>query len=184
MPDGKSTTAPALLQGALGVTEFVNADDIARGLSAFNVEGATLAAGRVMLARLRELARQRISFAFETTLAGRSFARWLEDPKRDGYAVHILFLWLPSAEFAIDRVAARVRLGGHSIPVETVRRRYHAGLRNFFDLYHAVASDWRVYDSSGGAPRLIAARLDFQGIDVYDQDIWARVVAQGAQDEG
>jgi predicted ABC-type ATPase len=181
---GKSTTAPALLQGALGVTEFVNADDIARGLSAFNVEGAALAAGRVMLARLRELARQRISFAFETTLASRSFARWLEELKRNGYSVHILFLWLPSAEFAIDRVATRVRLGGHSIPIETVRRRYHAGVRNFFDLYQAVASDWRVYDSSGGAPRLIAARLDFQVIDVYDQDVWARVVAQGAQDEG
>jgi predicted ABC-type ATPase len=111
---GKSTTAPALLQGALGVTEFVNADDIARGLSAFNVEGAALAAGRVMLARLRELARQRISFAFETTLASRSFAGWLADLKRNGYSVHIVFLWLPSAEFAVLRVADRVRMGGHS----------------------------------------------------------------------
>lgn len=181
---GKSTTAPALLQGALGVTEFVNADDIARGLSAFNVEGAALAAGRVMLARLRELAHQRISFAFETTLASRSFAPWLANLKREGYTVHILFLWLPSPEFAIDRVAARVRQGGHSIAVEIVRRRYHAGVRNFFDLYQAVASDWRVYDSSGGPPRLIAARLDFERIDVYDQDVWTKFVQQGARDEG
>lgn len=85
---GKSTTAPALLQGALGVTEFVDADVIAGGLSAFNAEGAAIAAGRVMLARLKTLARQRVSFAFETTLASRSFAPWLAELKATGYAVH------------------------------------------------------------------------------------------------
>ena len=131
---GKSTAAPALLQGTLGVTEFVNADDIARGLSAFNAERAALPAGRVMLARLHELARRRMSFAFETTLASRSFAPWLTGLKRDGYSIHMLFLWLPSADFALDRVADRVRMGGHSVPAETVRRRYRAGIRNFFNL--------------------------------------------------
>ena len=89
---GKSTAAPALLQGALGVTEFVNADAIARGLSAFDAERAALPAGRVMLRRLRDLARQRVSFAFETTLASRSFAPWLAELKRDGYSIHIVFL--------------------------------------------------------------------------------------------
>lgn len=91
---GKSTTAPALLLGTLGVPEFVNADVIAGGLSAFNTEGAAIAAGRVMLARLKTLATQRVSFAFETTLASRSFAPWLSGLKQSGYAVHILFLWL------------------------------------------------------------------------------------------
>jgi predicted ABC-type ATPase len=159
---GKSTAAPALLKGALGVTEFVDADVIARGLSAFNVESAALAAGRVMLARLGELARHHVSFAFETTLASRSFAPRLEALKRDGYAVHVLFLWLPSAEFAIERVADRVRMGGHSVPAETIRRRYRAGLRNFFRLYQRLASTWRVFDSSAYAPKLIAERLDIQ----------------------
>jgi predicted ABC-type ATPase len=181
---GKSTAAPALLQGALGVTEFVNADDIARGLSAFNSERAALPAGRIMIARLRELARQRISFAFETTLASRSFAPWVAQLKRDGYSIQILFLWLPSADFAIDRVADRVRMGGHSVPADTVRRRYRAGIRNFFGLYEKVASTWRVYDNSGDAPRLIAERLDIQATRVYDQDLWASVVRQGAQHEG
>jgi predicted ABC-type ATPase len=181
---GKSTVAPALLQGTLGVTEFVNADDIARGLSAFNAERAALPAGRVMLARLHELARRRMSFAFETTLASRSFAPWLTSLKRDGYSIHIVFLWLPSADFAIDRVADRVRMGGHSVPAETVRRRYRAGIRNFFNRYEHLASTWRVYDNSGDVPRLIAARLDFHEIDVYDGDVWATIVQQGAQDEG
>ena len=181
---GKSTVAPALLQGTLGVTEFVNADDIARGLSAFNAERAALPAGRVMIERLRELARQRVSFAFETTLASRSFAPWLDRLKRDGYSTHMLFLWLPSADFAIDRVADRVRMGGHSVPAETVLRRYRAGIRNFFNLYERLASTWRVYDNSGDVPRLIAARLDFHEIDVYDGDVWTTIVQQGAQDEG
>ena len=104
---GKSTAASSLLQGTLGVDEFVNADDIARELSPGDVDRVAIAAGRVMLTRLRQLAGKRVSFAFETTLASRSFAPWIEDLRRDGYSVHILFLWLPSAEFAIERVAHR-----------------------------------------------------------------------------
>jgi len=120
---GKSTVAPALLHGTLAVDEFVNADVIASGLSAFDPESAAIAAGRVMLARLHELAEQRESFAFETTLASRTFAPWLRDLRASGYQIHLLFLWLPSAEFALDRVADRVRAGGHNVPAETVRRR-------------------------------------------------------------
>jgi predicted ABC-type ATPase len=112
---GKSTVAPALLQGALAVNEFVNADVIARGLSAFDPESAAIAAGRVMLTRIRELAEQRVNFAFETTLASRSFAPWLRELRASGYEIHILFLWLPSADFALDRVAERVRAGGHDV---------------------------------------------------------------------
>jgi len=128
---GKSTTAPLLLQGALGVTEFVNADEIARGLSGFNPQGAAIAAGRVMLARIRDLGAQRVSFAFETTLASRSFAPWLKKLTRSGYAVHLVFLWLPSDDLALARVADRVRRGGHDVPAPTVRRRYRSGIRNF-----------------------------------------------------
>jgi len=167
----------------LGVSEFVNADDIARGLSGFNVEGAALAAGRVMLARLRELARQRISFAFETTLASRSFAPWLSTMKRDGYSIDIVFLWLPSADHAVDRVADRVRMGGHSVPVETIRRRYVSGVRNFFKLYEPLVSTWRVFDNSDDAPRLIAERVDLKTVRVYDQDVWASIVRQGGHNE-
>jgi predicted ABC-type ATPase len=172
---GKSTVAPALLQGALGVTEFVNADQIARGLSAFNPEGAAIAAGRVMLARLRELSQQHVSFAFETTLASRSTAVWLDELTASGYAAHLVFLWLPSADFALQRVRDRVRSGGHNVPEETVRRRYAKGIQNFFDLYQDRVETWRVYDASGVEPRMAAARLNKHEVKVYDETIWALI---------
>lgn len=175
---GKSTAAPALLHGTLAVNEFVNADVIARGLSAFDPDSAALAAGRVMLARLRELAEQRVSFAFETTLASRSFAPWLRVLGTSGYAVHFFFLWLPSADFAVQRVADRVRAGGHNVPEETVRRRYRTGLRNFSRLYEPMASTWRLYDASGPEPRLVADRLESQPLRVYDEAVWGVVRSQ------
>lgn len=126
---GKSTTAPALLQGTLGVTEFVNADVIAQGLSAFNPERAAFHAGRIMLERLQQLADEHGNFAFETTLASRTFAHWIKELKNAGYAFHLFFLWLPAAEFAIARVAERVKMGGHNVPEDAITRRYHAGLK-------------------------------------------------------
>ena len=95
-----------------------------------------------------------------------------------------MYLWLPSAEFAIDRVADRVRMDGHSVPAEIVRRRYAAGIRNFFDLYEPLASTWHVYDNSGDAPRRIAERLDIQTTRAYDERVWALIVRQGAHHEG
>jgi predicted ABC-type ATPase len=178
---GKSTAASTLLHGTLAVNEFVNADVIARGLSAFDPDGAALAAGRVMLARLRELAEQRVSFAFETTLASRTFAPWLRDLRASGYDVQLVFLWLSSADLAIERVADRVRSGGHNVPEETVRRRYRAGLPNFFNLYEPLASAWRLYDTSSAAPRLVAQGLESQPIGVYDEDVWAIVKRRGTE---
>ena len=176
---GKSTAAPALLHGTLAVDEFVNADVIAHRLSASDPYSVAIAAGRVMLARLSELAERRISFAFETTLASRTLAPRLRDLRASGYQIHLLFLWLPSADFAIERVADRVRAGGHDVPAETVRRRYHSGLRNLFDLYEPLVSSWGLYDSSGPEPRLIAERLETLALKVYDDGIWAAVKPQG-----
>jgi predicted ABC-type ATPase len=174
---GKSTTAPALLQGALGVTEFVNADVIAQGLSAFNPERAAFHAGRVMLERLQQLAGVREDFAFETTLASRTFAHWIESLKQTGYAFHLLFLWLPSPEFAIARVAERVRMGGHNVPQETIERRYHAGLKNFFRLYRPLADSWFFYDNSQGTRPLLLAKEEKQaGIQVNNKIIWEQIV--------
>jgi len=175
---GKSTVAPALLHGALAVNEFVNADVIASGLSAFDPESAAIAAGRVMLSRIRELASQRVNFAFETTLASRTFAPWLRQLVTSGYSAHLVFLWLPSADFAVDRVAERVRTGGHNVPPETVRRRYAAGLRNFFQLYQPLVSGWVLYDSSGPVPRPVAEGLASHPPTVYDRDVWAAAQEQ------
>ena len=178
---GKSTAAPELLQGELAVTEFVNADVIARGLSAFDPDRAAMAAGRVMLARLDELARQRESFAFETTLASRTFAPWLRDLRASGYAVHLFFLWLSSADLAVERVADRVRSGGHDVPADTIRRRYRAGVRNLFSLYQPIVTTWAVYDCSGLKSQLIAEGLESAPLKVYDRKVWATVQQRGTE---
>ncbi len=145
---GKSTSAPDLLQGGLGVDEFINADVIAHGLSAFRPEKAAIKAGRVMLSRLNELASQKLNFAFETTLAAKSFVSRLTELKSAGYYFSLCFFWLESPELAVDRVAARVASGGHNIPEDVIIRRYEAGLFNFFRFYMALADHWRFYDNS------------------------------------
>lgn len=170
---GKSTTAPALLKGTLGVTEFVNADIIAQGLSAFKPEGASFRAGRVMLERIHYLANERVDFAFETTLASRSFASWLANLKKTGYIFHLVFLWLPSQEFAIARVAERVRMGGHNVPEEIIRRRYAKGISNFFRLYRPLADTWRLYNNSDpSGPRLVSSGEANAEEKVFEQEIW------------
>ncbi|MDG3002484.1 zeta toxin family protein [Paludisphaera mucosa] len=145
---GKSTAAPALLRGRLAVADFVNADEIARGLSAFAPESMAVQAGRIMLARLKHLAAARADFAFETTLATRSFAPWLRSLTATGYEFQLIFLWLPSADLAVARVADRVLQGGHHVPEEVVRRRHAAGLRNFQELYRPLATNWHIYDNT------------------------------------
>jgi predicted ABC-type ATPase len=145
---GKSTLAPFLLRDKLGLLEYVNADTIAQGLSAFQPERAAMEAGRVMLKRLRDLARQEASFAFETTLATRSYAPWLKELRGQGYRMQLIFLWLRSPEMAVQRVEDRAVSGGHRIPAETIRRRYVKGVRNFFSLYRPLAESWGVYDNS------------------------------------
>ena len=139
---GKSTAASRLLQEALTGSEFVNADPIAAGLSAFRPDSVAIGAGRVMLARLKALARARADFAFETTLASRSFAPWLTRLRASGYRVHLAFLSLPAADLAVARVAERVSQGGHDVPEGVMQRRFEAGLGNFVAVYQRIADTW------------------------------------------
>jgi predicted ABC-type ATPase len=170
---GKSTLAPFLLRDTFGLLEFVNADTISAGLSAFNSEAVALDAGRVMLIRLRELAESKQSFAFESTLATRSYARWLTLLAQEGYEFDLLFLWLNTAELAIQRVAERVRNGGHSVKDEIVRRRYDRGLDNLFELYLPLAKTWAVYDNSDvGSPLLIASGGKLRASTVVQPELW------------
>jgi predicted ABC-type ATPase len=155
------------------VNEFVNADTIAQGLSAYRPESASLAAGRVMLVRLRHLARARQDFAFETTLAGRGHARWVESLRSGGYRAHLIFLWLPSPELAVARVAERVRQGGHDVPEDVVRRRFAAGLKNLVACYLDVVDSWQVCDNSSLAgPRLIASQGAGVPAEIVDAAAW------------
>jgi predicted ABC-type ATPase len=173
---GKSTTAPMLLKGTLGVTEFVNADVIAQGLSAFQPESAAFHAGRVMLERLHYLANERVDFAFETTLASRSFAPWIAKLKQSGYTFHLVFLWLPNPDFAVARVAERVRMGGHDVPEETIRRRYNKGIENFFRLYRPLSVTWRIYDNSEPSwPRIVADGRGDANETIYDPKTWSLI---------
>jgi predicted ABC-type ATPase len=173
---GKSTLAPVLLQSTLSVTELVNADVIARGLSGFAPERVAMTAGRLMLRRLRELAAERASFAFETTLASRSFAPWIRHVVETGYEFHLLFLWLPSAKFAVQRVADRVRMGGHGVATDVVRRRYRVGLSNFFKIYRPLATTWHLYDNSRGpSPELIASGVAPETVTVRDRTLWEHI---------
>lgn len=170
---GKSTSAPYLLKDALAVEEFVNADTIAQGLSAYRPETAALAAGRAMLERLRGLASARRDFAFETTLSGRSYVRWLADLRSVGYRTHLVFLSLPSPELAIARVADRVRRGGHHVPDEVVRRRFVAGVRNLFTVYMDAIDAWTIYDNADVvSPRLVASRAVDASTIIADATAW------------
>lgn len=172
---GKSTLAPSLLRDTFGLLEFVNADSIAFGLSAFRPEGAAVEAGRVMLGRLRELSAARASFAFETTLSTRSYAPWIAGLKKRGYNFHMIFLWLRSPELAVQRVRDRAAAGGHDVPAPGVRRRYAQGVRNFFSLYRPLADSWTVYDNSGpdGMKRVAAGAIS-AAADVSDEVPWRR----------
>jgi predicted ABC-type ATPase len=170
---GKSTLAPYLLRDHLGVADYVNADVIATGLSAYAPESVAFAAGRIMLTRLRELAETGQSFAFESTLATRSYTRWLRKLISSGYSFQLVFLWLQSPELAVERVRERVRRGGHDIPQDVVVRRYHRGQRNFLRLYSPLAAGWSVLDnSSESGPTLIATGSSGDVVDVAQPDLW------------
>lgn len=180
---GKSTSAARLLRGSLRVEEFVNADTLAQGLSAFRPEDAALEAGRIMLKRLDYLESQRRSFAFESTLSSHTLARRLARLKEHAFGVHIVFLWLPTVDLALARVAERVRAGGHDVPADAVKRRFVRGRHNFFTLCRPLADTWRLYDASSIAgPRLVATGNGDRPPRIRDAQTW-REAAQGYEDE-
>jgi predicted ABC-type ATPase len=180
---GKTTASRALLADTLKVMTFVNADAIAKGLSGFSPEEVAVEAGRVMLERLRVLAEQRSDFAFETTLAARTYAKWLRDLNAAGYSTHLFYFWVRDADFAVARVAARVQAGGHHVPPETVRQRYGRSIRNLFELYISHLTTWKVYDNTAGDYRLIAEGGTGWSGFAYDETTW-KLIRMGASDVG
>jgi len=176
---GKSTLAAEIVGRTFGVSEFVNADVIARGLSGFSPAAVALQAGRIMLERLEALAAAGQDFSFETTLASRSFAPKLEAWQAQGYEFQLVFLWLSDAGLAEARVRRRVERGGHDIPADVVRRRYERGLRNLFDLYLPIADGWRLLDNSGpGTAVHIAVGHPGRPVEVLETGIWQHLQGQ------
>jgi predicted ABC-type ATPase len=169
---GKTTASRALLADTLRLMTFVNADVIAQGLSGFDVDAAAYEASRIMLERLRSLAAQRADFAFETTLSGRTYVSWLRDLVASGYTTHLFYFWVRDAEFAIARVAARVKAGGHDVPDDTVRQRYGRSISNLFNLYMPHLTTWKVFDNTQSDYRLVAeGGAGWSGF-VYDEAKW------------
>ncbi|MCK5070985.1 MAG: zeta toxin family protein [Desulfocapsa sp.] len=153
---GKTTFAREFLVREAGCPVFVNADLIAAGLSPFQPEQAAFRAGRLMLAEIKDYVQKGESFAFETTLSGRHYARKIREWRSLGYRVKLIFLRLASEEIALDRVRNRVVQGGHNIEQEVIRRRFRKGLINFKELYRDLVNAWVEYDNSGETPKVIA----------------------------
>lgn len=155
--------------------EYVNADSIALGLATFAPESVAFEAGRIMLKRLNDLARRRVNFAFETTLASRSYAGWLDTLRHTGYEFHLIYLSLSSADLAVQRVRERVRKGGHDVPEEVIRRRYVRGVRNFFELYQTLADTWGIYDNSSPGDQMHVAIGERSAItEVFQASLWEK----------
>ena len=145
---GKTTASMNILPDILDCREFVNADEIAKGLSPFKPEKMAIQAGKLMLERIDNLLSQKVSFAIETTLSTRSYKKLVERAKSLGYEVHLLFFWLESPEIACQRVAKRVSEGGHNIPVNVIYRRYKLGLDNLFNIFIPIVDYWSLYDNN------------------------------------
>ena len=153
---GKTTASYTVLPKILQCKEFVNADEIARGLSPFNPESVAIEAGRLMLKRISDLLQRNESFSIETTLSSRSYFRLVEKAHSQGYDVTLLFFWLKSPQQAIERVAERVAKGGHDIPKDIIVRRYWEGLDNLFKIYMPIVDTWILVNNSE-TPRSIVA---------------------------
>lgn len=173
---GKTTVALNILPNLLGIFEYVNADAIALGLSPLQPETMAIQAGRLMLTRLKYLADSRANFAFETTLAARTFVPFLKECQGKNYTINLIYFWLLSPELAIERVARRVASGGHFIPEDTIVRRYERGRKNLFRLYMPLCNSWIIYDNSKPILNLVAERgADPQPI-IYNRETWQQIV--------
>ncbi len=176
---GKSTFARFALPEAM---PFVNADEIAKTLPEGFTGNPEIEAGRLLVARVEQLTAQQKSFALETTLASRSLAPRIAALQKAGYQFRLLFLWLPSADLARARVAARVRRGGHAIPDATIARRFESGLQNFFTLYQPLANEWFLFDNTVlSAPRAVAHGGINEETVTDNAKLWELIKAMGTK---
>jgi predicted ABC-type ATPase len=172
---GKTTTAMPLIQNIV-IHEFLNADEIARGLAPLHPESVSLTASKLMLKRLEELLIANKSFAFETTAAGTNYIKHLKRAQVQGYEIHLLFLWLSSPDLAVKRVAKRVAQGGHNIPENTIRRRYHAGLKNLIKHYLPLSDSALILDNSlNETNKVIARKNGTEALKIEEKNIWKEI---------
>ncbi len=167
---GKTTASFTILVDILNCKEFVNADEIAKGLSPFQPETVSFEAGRIMLSRIEDLLNKGISFSFETTLSTKSYKNLVLKAQEKGYKVTLLYFWLQSIELAKERVKIRVLEGGHDIPKDVIERRYLRGINNLFNIYLGIADVILIFDNSFGKHQLIAQTADTNKLEVLDTE--------------
>jgi predicted ABC-type ATPase len=165
---GKTTASVTILPEIFSCKEFVNADEIAKGISPFNPESVSVQAGKIMLQRIDYLLNQDESFAIETTLATKTYSKLVERAHEKGFYVQLLYFWLPSPEFAAARVAQRVQEGGHNIPKDVIFRRYFVGIKNLFEIFMPVVDYCLIIDNSEN-PRITVAEKDESGLKIYNE---------------
>lgn len=167
---GKTTASYTILPKILDCKEFVNADEIAKGLSPFQPESVSIEAGKIMLSRIDTLIKDGKNFAFETTLSSKNYKSKIKEAQRNDYYVCLLFFWLRSEKLAIERVKSRVKEGGHNIEKEIIIRRYYRGIKNLFDVYIPIVDEAIIFDNSAGEPVLIFEKLFDDDIQVSDTE--------------
>lgn len=165
---GKTTASFTILPEIIECKEFVNADEIAKGISPFQPEKVAFEAGRIMLNRINDLLAADQCFAFETTLATKSYKSKIEEAKRQGYTATLIFFWLENVELAKERVRIRVSEGGHNIEPEVIERRYFKGIRNLFDIYMPIVNGAFIFDNSWGKRQLLAQKTVDGGMNILD----------------
>ena len=175
---GKTTFATKFLPDYVKCPHFVNADLIARGLSPFSPEIAAMKAGRIVLEQIATFAAKGVDFGFETTLAGKTYYNLFGRLKRQGYRLHLFFLWIPGPELAIVRIQDRVAEGGHDVPSADVRRRFKRSLENFIKLYQSILDSWMLFNNTGSTPQLIAKKKN-NHIVVIDNAIFEKIFVSG-----
>lgn len=169
---GKTTASYTILPEILDCKEFVNADEIAKGLSPFQPEKASFEAGRIMLNRIDELFQKEVDFAFETTLSAKSYISIVKKAQSQGYFVTLIFFWLNSVELAKQRVKVRVNEGGHNIPEDVIERRYIRGIKNLFEIYLKNCDNVMLFDNSNKLPVLIAEKEINENIQIIDENLF------------
>ena len=173
---GKTTASFTILPEIIECREFVNADEIARGLSPFQPEKAAFESGRIMLARINKLLNDRETFALETTLATKLYKGKIWEARARGYTITLLFFWLQSIELAKERVRTRVLEGGHYIESDVIERRYKKGVQNLFDIYLPIVDRAFIFDNSAGKPTLVAQKGGNQPLNIFDEIMFNKLM--------
>ena len=171
---GKTTFAKKFLPEYAKCQHFVNADLIAQGLSPFSPRSAAMKAGRLVLKQIHEFESKNVDFAFETTLAGKSYMKLFEHLKRKEYHLHLFFLWIPNVQLALARIKDRVAEGGHDVPSQDVRRRFIRSSINFFKLYRPLLNSWMLFNNESVIPNLIAEEKN-EKLTVFDKCLFEKI---------